>query len=186
MQRPAYFASETTLYHPEYGSRAFMRGEQDPGGAWFDTPDCKAPVADEGAVKRLAVVESELEQAQKMLATRDHDLSVLAAAKGAVDAKVHDLEQRAIAAETARDEAVAGWKVETAAHAQATDYARTLEARIAKFDADGDNASGGSASSAEKDELLAQLETLGLKPDKRKSVATLRADLEAATAPAAA
>lgn len=185
MKRPFIFAAPTTLYHPIEGERVFTTGEQDPGAAWFDNADCKTPEApgQADAAKQLAVVLQDMERLERATEHRTHDLAAATQAREAAEAKVAGLEQAIVAAERERDEAMEGWRGAIKAQEQAAEYARTLEGRIAKFDADGDGAPGGSASSAEKDELIGQLETLGFKPDKRKSVASLRAELDAATAP---
>lgn len=109
MPRPQVFSIDTKLWHPSEGWRLFPAGETDPGGSWHEKEGGN-PVgnsAAEGALKDLIEANDRIEQMGQQLASKDHDLAQMAAAKEAAEAKVAGLEQRAIAAEAAKADAEA-------------------------------------------------------------------------------
>lgn len=180
------FLQDTTLYHPVEGAKLFPQGEQHPGAAWFDNQACKPPETAKTAAGVVKAYEEAVVDLERRLGISTASLAEAAGRAEAAVAKADELGKHAAALERERDQYLAQVQDVTKERDHARAYCAELERKIAKFDGDGDGSPGGSVSSAEKDELIAQLESLGLKPDKRKSPATLRAELDAATAPAAA
>lgn len=174
MSRQHVFNTPVKLWHRLEGWRVFDEGSTDPGGAWYEEEngDTKAQSGDvhPDVAKALSDALAENEVLIRRLASTEASLAEAAGrAQAATD--------RAIAAEALHAELL---RDKNAAEAL------TVELTIERDRARGQAAQSEREASVGKDELIAQLETLGLKPDKRKSPATLRAELDAAPAPAAA
>lgn len=193
-KRPAVLAQDTTFFHPTEPARRFLKGDQDPGDAWSLTEGGHATTNGSATevLKDLIAAHDQIEQLQRQIATRDHDLAQNAADLAAEKAKVQGLEQEAIAAKALAaeaNEALAAANAASTRAAQETEGLRAdnadLRAKLAAFDGDGDGEAGGAVSSPEKDELIAQLTELKADFDGRWGVARLRKALDAATAPKA-
>lgn len=181
MSRQYVFNTPVKLWHRIDGWRTFDEGSTDPGGAWYEEEngDIQPKGAHPDVTRALDGALAEAEALTRRLASAEASLAEAAGrAQAATD--------RAVAAEALHAELQRAIKAAEDLAVELTAERDRARAQLAKFDRDGDGSPGGSGSSAEKDEMIAQLETLGLKPDKRKSPATLRAELDAATAPAAA
>lgn len=170
MAHPAFLNAETMLYSPmEPEGRLFPAGSDWPGDAWSDKPGGE-PVggnAAAGALKDLIDANDRLDQQARVLASKDHDLAQASTAKEEALAKVADLEQRAIAAETAQGEA------ETAA----TDYMAERDAARAEVT----DLTGKLETATEKvSGLVEQIDAAN------QTIADLRGQLAKATAPAPA
>ena len=104
MRNPAVLVAETRLFHPaEPEGRVFPAGETWPGDAWFDKPGGRDVGADttKQAMKDLIAAQDTVDRLGGLLASKDHDLAVLAGERDAAKGALAALEQRAITAETA-------------------------------------------------------------------------------------
>lgn len=107
MPRPHTFTVETVLYHPTEGKRVFPVGETDPGAMWSEKPGGE-PVGAKASLQALHdLIEAQerIEALEAQLVRNGADLDNLAKGKADALAQVHELEQRAIAAEKARADA---------------------------------------------------------------------------------
>jgi hypothetical protein len=193
-KRPAILTQDTTFFHPTEPPRRFLQGDQDPGDAWSLTEGGHATTNGSATevLKDLIAAHDQIEQLQRQIATRDHDLSQMAADLQAERDRNQGLEQDAIAAKALAAEANEALAAANASSTRAIQEAEglladnvSLRAKLAAFDGDGDGEPGGAASSPEKDELIAQLTELKADFDGRWGVTRLRKALDAATAPKA-
>lgn len=135
MARPNVFSTDTKLWHPAEGWRTFPAGETNPGATWHEKEggDSVGSNAASGALKDLIEANDRMDQMAQMMASKDHDLGVMGQQRDEAVGKVHDLEQRAIAAEKAQAEA----EERATAYMKERDQARAELARAkpAKTDA---------------------------------------------------
>lgn len=193
-KRPAILTQDTTFFHPTEPPRRFLQGDQDPGDAWSLTEGGHTTTNGSATevLKDLIAAHDQVEQLQRQIAARDHDLSNLSADLADARSKVHGLEQEAIGAKALAAEANEALGAANASSTRAVQESEglreevaSLRAKLSAFDGDGDGEPGGTASSPEKDELIAQLTELKADFDGRWGVARLRKALDAATAPKA-
>lgn len=108
MANPTTLQIATKLYSPsEPEGRIFQAGEPWPGDAWSSKlgGDPVGANAAAGALKDLIDANDRLDQMGQTLASKDHDLAVLASERDAANDKVAGLEQDAIAAKRAQADA---------------------------------------------------------------------------------
>jgi hypothetical protein len=133
MARPNVFQTDTTLYHAVEGARVFPRGETDPGAAWSDRIGGeivgKETVAQ--ALKDLITAHDQIANLETRLTANASDLAESAKTREEALAKVHGLEQRAVAAEKFLEAAEAQAKTYMAERDQARAEVSHVRAKAA-------------------------------------------------------
>jgi len=108
MARQSIFSTPTRLWHPTQGWFTFGIGEQDPGASWFEKEggEPAGAATTSQALKDLIAAQDQIDQRDKALAAKDHDLAQASKAREEAEGKVEGLEQALKAAETERDDAM--------------------------------------------------------------------------------
>lgn len=152
MPRRAIFPTDTVLYSAqEPGGRLFPAGEQDPGPAWWDSPDGPPKAAEgmAGLVEDLTKAQDAIARLEAANARQVHDLAQMAKARDEANAKVAGFEADLNEARAAREASEAAAATLTQERDRARELATQLQDRIAKMDPDGDGVPGGSLKAAE-------------------------------------
>lgn len=178
------FLHDTTLYHPTEGAKLFPQGEQHPGAAWFDTPDCgkSKPV---NAAATNAEIRTLTEAAQSLQAEADVANSQLKGQAKAHAEEIESLTEAHTAALAERDAKIAGLEADVEKLVQQRDAAASGKASTPAAhamippDNDKDGKPGGSepdseADKARKGDIRTEIKALGF-----GSVPGPRATLEA-------
>lgn len=185
MSNPSVLQTETTLYcAAEPDGRLFQAGEPWPGDAWSPNRGGEAvgKGATKAAMKDLLDAQDTIEGLERQLASKDHDLAVMASERDEATGKLADTDQRALAAE--QGQAAADERVKSMMDER--DTARADLQRVS------DQLTAANVEAAKVPGLVEQNETAnqtiadlnGKVADLEKANAGLTADLEAATAPA--
>lgn len=181
---------DMTLYcanEPE--GRLFRKGDYWPGDAWSD----KAGGKDVGsatitqAMKDLIEAHETIERLEAQIASLAHSAGQADGRAGEATAELEALKQAAADAERRAEQAEADLRTATAEVARLTEFTRQLQEKIAKFDGDKDGEPGGAAPKDDEEvvgglkrsEIIAALESLEVKVDKRLGTERLAALLAA-------
>lgn len=145
MARQSVFSVDTVLFHPsEPQGRTFPAGETDPGPAWSERPGGKAPgektVGE--AAKDLLAAHEQIEALQSQLETQAASMATLAGERDKAAGKLEAAESARAEAERDRDTAKAEAEEAVKAKNEALNYTKSLEAKLAKLDSDGDGKAG--------------------------------------------
>ena len=179
------FLHDTTLYHPTEGAKLCPQGEQHPGAAWFDTPDCgKSKPTNAAAVN--AEIRTLTEAAQSLQAEADVANSQLKGQAKAHAEEIESLNDAHAAALADKDAQIAGLEADVEKLVQQRDAASAGKdavqepaAAMIPPDNDKDGKPGGSepdseADKARKGDIRTEIKALGF-----GSVPGPRATLEA-------
>lgn len=139
MARPNTFTTDTVLYNIHSGERrTFPKGETDPGNAWSEKKggDTAGASTTTQALKDLIAAQEQIEALQAAGATQDTSMAELAGERDAAVGKVAGLEQAAIEADRARDQALDDAKTYMTERDQAREASASLRAAIATLEGD--------------------------------------------------
>ena len=137
------FQADTVLYHPTEGKRVFPKGEQHPGAAWFDNPECKRPEPQKLGPEAIKAYEDTIASLERKLGIQTASLASAAGRAEAAEAKVKSLENELAAVRRDVETNLAAWSMAIKERDQSREYAAGLERQIAAFDHDGDGKPGG-------------------------------------------
>lgn len=139
MARSNIFTADTTLFNTATGEkRMFPKGESDPGNAWSEREGGEAPgsATTTQALRDLIAAQDQIERLQATLSTQDASMAVLAGERDAAAGKVAGLEQAAVEAGVARDQALDDAKTYMTERDQAREAEASLRAAITKLEGD--------------------------------------------------
>lgn len=138
MAKPTIVSATMKLYSPfAPEGRTFQRGEEWPGDAWTTKPGGESDDADAllQSQKDLIEAHDEIARLEKVLASKDHDLSVMAKQRDEATAALNAQKQALLDAQQALAEMEKVAVGLTKERDQARGHAEALNRRLAKADA---------------------------------------------------